>query len=163
MTTWKFNATEYTERTFDLIPEGDHRVRINGVKEKVFSTGNEGFEITFDVSGSKSKLWYYLVLDPRESVKTNQRLGMFFDSFAIRDYDLSHYDDWIGRDGAVRVRHNVYNGSKTANVAFCLSRNQQNRLYVSKTDRYDSYSHNTKTQPTSSGIRPELELNGFSF
>lgn len=163
MATWNFNVTEYTERTFDLIPEGDHRVRINDVKEKVFSTGNEGFEITFDVSGTKSKLWYYLVLDPRDSVKTNQRLGMFFDSFAIKDYDLSHYLDWLGKDGAVRVRHNVYNGSKTANVAFCLSRNQQNRLCALRPDVHNAFGNNTTTKTTSSSVRPDLDFSGFSF
>lgn len=156
MTNWNFNVKEYTERTFDLIPEGDHRVRINNVKEKVFSTGNEGFEITLDVSGSTSKLWYYLVLDPRESAKTNQRLGMFFDSFAIRDYDLSHYVDWVGKDGAVRVRHNTYNGSLTANVAFCLSRSQQAKLLTHQTNLLD-------TVPTPEAASPQREFDGFRF
>ncbi len=156
MTNWKFNVTEYTERTFDLIPEGDHRVRINNVKEKVFSTGNEGFEITLDVSGSTSKLWYYLVLDPRESAKTNQRLGMFFDSFAIRDYDLSHYVDWIGKDGAVRVRHNTYNGSLTANVAFCLSRSQQDKLSIARANPFAESVSTRKANPV-------REFNGFTF
>lgn len=126
MANWVYNASDYTARNFELIPEGDHRVRIKNVIEKVFSTGNEGFEITLDVPGYNSKLWYYLILDPTEPAKTNQRLGMFFDSFNICDFDLSHFENWIGRDGAVRVKHNIYNGSKTANVLFCLSREQQN-------------------------------------
>jgi hypothetical protein len=67
-------------------------------------------------------------LDPRDSKKTNQRIGMFFDSFAIQDEDLSHYNNWIGRDGAVRVRHNQYNGEIKAGVAFCLSRSQQKKF-----------------------------------
>ena len=150
MTKWIYNDAEYTERTFDLVPEGDHRVRIDNVKEKVFSSGNEGFEITLDVSGSTSKLWYCLVLDPKESAKTNQRLGMFFDSFAIRDYDLSHYVDWVGKEGAVRVKHNMYNGSKIANVAFCLSRSQQWRLPRWEAQRpdepkFDGFNTNDRT------------------
>ena len=127
MSTWIYNASDYTARNFELIPEGDHRVRIKNVIEKVFSTGNEGFEITLDVPGYNSKLWYYLILDPTEPAKTNQRLGMFFDSFNICDLALSHFENWIERDGAVRVKHNIYNGSKTANVLFCLSREQQNK------------------------------------
>lgn len=153
---WNFNPSEYTERDFALIPEGDHRVRINSVVEKVFSTGNEGFEIMLDVSGFNSKLWYYLVLDPKESAKTNQRLGMFFDSFDIHDYNLSRYNDWVGKDGAVRVKHNVYNSRKTANVVFCLSRKQQDKFYVQKTDPYA-----VQTQETN--VRPQREFNGFSF
>ena len=57
MANWIYNASDYTARNFELIPEGDHRVRINNVIEKVFSTGNEGFEITLDVPGYNSKLW----------------------------------------------------------------------------------------------------------
>ena len=128
MANWTFNSNEYTAREFALIPEGDHRVRITDVSEKIYATGNEGFQITLEVNGHGSKLWYHLILDPIEHQKTNQRLGMFFDSFGITDYDLSHYDNWVGRDGAVRVRHGAYKGSVAAQVAFCLNRSQQNRL-----------------------------------
>lgn len=128
MATWNYNSNEYTARNFAPIPEGDYRVTISNVTEKLFSSGNEGFEITFEVPNHKSKLWYYLVLDPRDSRKTNQRIGMFFDSFAIQDEDLSHYNDWLGKDGAVRVKHNLYNGEIKANVAFCLSRSQQKKF-----------------------------------
>lgn len=128
MATWTYNPNEYTARNFEIIPEGDHRVRISNVQEKVFSTGNEGFEITLDVPGHAGKLWYYLVLDHRDPMKTNQRIGMFFDSFAIHDFDLNHYADWIGYDGAVRVKHNLYNGNTSASVIFCLSRSQQKKF-----------------------------------
>ena len=128
MINWNFNPTDYTARNFAPIPEGDYRVMITDVTEELFNSGNEGFKITFDVPNHKSKLWHYLALDPRDPKKTNQRIGMFFDSFAIQDEDLSHYNNWIGRDGAVRVKHNQYNGEIKANVAFCLSRNQQQKF-----------------------------------
>lgn len=152
MATWKYNPDEYNERTFAPIPEGDHRVRITNVEEKLFNSGNEGFEITLEVSGFNSKLWYYLVFDPADSIKTNQRIGMFFDSFAIQDHNFSHFDRWVGKDGAVRVKHNMYNGSKIANVAFCLSRNQQWRLPkwdARKTDepKFDGFNTNNRTAP----------------
>jgi hypothetical protein len=128
MANWTFDSNDYTAREFALIPEGDHRVRITKVVEKVFNSGNEGFEITLDVNGHNSKLWYYLILDPMDRQKTNQRLGMFFDSFAITDYNLTNYDSWVGKDGTVRVRHGAYKGAMTAQVAFCLGRKQQARL-----------------------------------
>ena len=128
MLTWNYNSNDYTAREFSLIPEGDHRARITKVAEKIFSTGNEGFEVTLEVNGHNSKLWYYLILDPTDRQRTNQRLGMFFDSFAISDYNLSNYDSWVGRDGAVRVKHGGYMGTITAQVAFCLGRKQQDRL-----------------------------------
>ena len=128
MAVWTYNSNDYTARNFAPIPEGDYRVTISDVTEELFNSGNEGFKITLEIPNHKSKLWYYLSLDPREPKKTNQRLGMFFDSFAIQDTDLSHYMNWTGRDGAVRVRHNMYNGEIKANVAFCLSRSQQKKF-----------------------------------
>ena len=128
MANWTYNSNDYSARNFAPIPEGDYRVTIADVTEELFNSGNEGFKFTLDVPNHKSKLWYYLVLDPRDSKKTNQRIGMFYDSFAIRDENLSHYEDWIGRDGAVRVRHSQYNGEIKAGVAFCLSRSQQKKF-----------------------------------
>ena len=128
MANWTFNPNEYTASDFSIIPKGDHRVRINDVVEKKFGSGNEGFEITLDVSGHSGKLWYYLVLDRDDTKKTNQRIGTFFESFGIGDFDLSHYRGWIGKLGGVRVRHGEYNGADTAKVAFCLSQKNQAKL-----------------------------------
>ena len=128
MANWTFNPNEYSATEFSIIPTGDHRVRINDVVEKTFSSGNEGFEITLDVSGHGGKLWFYLVLDRNDTKKTNQRIGTFFESFGIGDFDLSHYRGWIGKIGGVRVKHEEYNGSTSAKVAFCLSRKNQDKL-----------------------------------
>ena len=158
MINWQFNSKEYTARDFGLIPEGNYKVTINNVVEKVFNSGNEGFEITLDVPGHNEKLWHYLVLDPNNSPKTNQRIGMFFDSFSIQDTNLSNYGNWIGKDGAVRVKHDMYNGSKTAKVAFCLSRSQQNKI-----DR-QSNSFATNNPPMQNQLQSRaLVLEGFNF
>ena len=159
MATWNFNPNEYKARNFEPILEGDRRVRIKNVVEKVFSSGNEGFEITLNVEGYNSKLWHYLVLDPRDTLKTNQRIGMFFDSFDIRDTDFSHYYNWIGKDGAVRVRHNDYMGNTKANVAFCLSRSQQGR--IAKQNNMVATSTPTAQPTASPGVG--LKLDGFKF
>ena len=129
---WTFNPNEYEEKSFSMIPEGDHRARITDVVEKTFRSGNEGFEITLEVSGHSSKLWYYLVLDSSDTKKTNQRIGSFFDSFGITDPDLSHYRNWVGKVGAVRVKHEDYNGEKQAKVSFCLSQKNQEKLPEAK-------------------------------
>lgn len=160
MVNWNFNPNEYNARNFEPIPEGDYRVRINNVKEKVFSSGNEGFEITLDVPGHAGKLWYYLVLDYSDSLKTNQRLGMFFDSFAICDTNLSNYSDWIGRDGAVRVKHNMYQGAITASVVFCLSRSQQKK-FPDFSD-YFSGQQNRSTESNVSSANQQNRFSGFS-
>ncbi len=128
MANWTFNPNEYEESTFTLVPVGDHRVRINDVSERTFSSGNEGYEIKLDVSGYSSKLWFYLVLDRSDTKKTNQRIGSFFDSFGITDYDMSRCWNWVGKIGAVRVKHEEYNGNQSAKVAFCLARKNQDKL-----------------------------------
>ena len=128
MANWTFNPNEYSANDFAPIPAGDHRVRINEVVEKTFGSGNEGFEITLDVSGHGAKLWFYLVLDRADTKKTNQRIGSFFESFGIGDFDLSHYRGWIGKIGGVRVKHEEYQGEQKAKVAFCLSKKNQEKL-----------------------------------
>lgn len=125
---WTYNPNDYTEQDFAPIPAGDHRVRINDVISKRFNSGNEGFEITLDVSGYGGKLWFYLVLDPNDSKKTNQRIGSFFDSFGITDYNMANYPRWRGKIGAVRVKHEEYNGDQKAKVAFCLAKRNQDKL-----------------------------------
>lgn len=129
---WTFNPNEYEESGFSIIPLGDHRVRINDVISKNSKAGNEMYEITLDVSGHSSKLWFYLVIDPADSKKTNQRVGAFFDSFGITDYNLANYSRWKGKVGAVRVVHEEYNGEQQAKVRFCLSRKNQDKLPPAK-------------------------------
>ena len=123
-----FNPSEYEVQEFVLIPEGDIRVRIADVVEKTFNSGNSGFEITLDVSGYSAKLWQYIIIDPNDSKKTNQRLGAFFDSFGITNYDLNASKSWIGKIGAVRVFHDEYNGNKNAKVKFVIQRKRQDSL-----------------------------------
>ena len=166
MANWTFDSNDYTAREFALIPEGDHRVRITKVVEKIFNSGKEGFEITLDVNGHNSKLWYYLVLDPMDRQKTNQRLGMFFDSFVITDYNLSNYDNWVGRDGAVRVKHGSYMGTITAQVAFCLSRCQQDKMpQWQNGSRGDSSGCDifSNVQPAVPISRPPMNFDGVKF
>ena len=167
MINWNYKHENLNINDPSLIPEGDHRVRITKVAEKIFSTGNEGFEITLDVNGHNSKLWYYMVLDPMYPQKTNQRLGMFFDSFAITDYNLSHYDAWVGKDGAVRVKHGGYMGTITAQVAFCLSRKQQDRLPRWQNDNNyvpdDMFDFCNSVQPTTRVERPPMSFDGLEF
>ena len=125
---WNYNPADYTEQDFGPIPEGDYSVRIADAVEKTFRSGNQGYEITFEVSGRNSKLWYYIVLDHSDPKKTNRRIGGFFDSFGITDYDLNHYRNWVGKVGAVRVKHEEYNGEQQAKVAFCISKKNQEKL-----------------------------------
>ena len=130
---WNFDPNQYEEKTgFTIVPVGDHRVRIEDVISKQSKSGRDMFEITLAVSGHSSRLWYYLVLDPSDPKKTNQRIGSFFDSFGITDYNMANYIRWKGKVGAVRVVHEEYNGEQQAKVRFCLSRKNQDKLPPAK-------------------------------
>lgn len=126
---WQFDPNQYEEKTgFTIIPVGDHRVRIEDVISKKSQAGRDMFEITLAVSGHSSRLWYYLVLDPSDPKKTNQRIGDFFNSFGIVDFNMANYSGWKGKVGGVRVKHEQYNGENQAKVAFCLNRKNQDKL-----------------------------------
>ena len=129
---WNFDPSQYEESNFSIVPVGDHRVRIEDVISKKSKAGNDMFEITLTVSGHNSRLWYYLVCDPSDPKKTNQRIGSFFDSFGITDYNMANYPRWKGKVGAVRVVHEEYNGDTQAKVRFCLSRKNQDKLPPAK-------------------------------
>lgn len=128
MANWNFDATQYKEQDFQIIPAGDHRVRIEDVIEKRFNSGNEGYEITLSVNGHNSKLWFYLVLDASNIERTNQRIGEFFNSFGITNTAMGTGKQWIGSVGAVRVKHEEYNGNMSAKVAYCIGKSRQDKL-----------------------------------
>lgn len=125
---FQFNASEYEERSFQLIPEGNHRIRISDVVEKTYSTGKEGLAMTFDVSGYSSKIFFNLVFDPNNSKLTNQKIGEFMKSFGITNPDLNAYPKWVGMVGACRVKHREYNGEKRADVHYFIDRGRQSSL-----------------------------------
>lgn len=130
---WQFDPNQYEAKEgFSIIPVGDHRVRIEDVISKQSKSGRDMFEITLAVSGHSSRLWYYLVLDPADPKKTNQRIGDFFNSFGITDYNMANYPRWKGKVGAVRVVHEEYNGEQQAKVRFCLNRKNQDKLPPAK-------------------------------
>ena len=128
MANWNFNPNDYQERDFTLIPEGNYRVRINDVVEKVFRSGKEGYEIVLDVSGYNSKLWFYLVLNKDDVKQTNQNIGAFFNSFGITGNQMGTGKQWIGKVGAARVKHEEYNGQTSAKVQYLISRSKQDSL-----------------------------------
>lgn len=125
---WNYDPSQYQEKNFEIIPVGDYRARIADVVVKKFSSGNDGYEITLDINGYNSKMWFYLVLDASNPAQTNQRIGDFFNSFGITSPAMGTGKQWVGAVGAVRVKHEPYNGENRAKVAYCIARNRQDKL-----------------------------------
>ena len=128
MANWTFDPSQYEEKSFEIIPQGDYRARVIDVTPKNFRTGSEGYEITLAINGYNSKMWFNLVLDPSNPKMTNQRIGDFFNSFGITNYAMGSGKQWIGSAGAVRIKHEEYNGNTRATVHYCIERKRQDSL-----------------------------------
>lgn len=128
MLNWNYDPSQYNEKNFKPLSEGDYRVRIKEVTYRTAKNGNTGLEIMLDVSGKSSKLWHYIWFDPLNERLTNQRLGEFFHSFNIMYNEQNTTESWQGKEGGVRVKHTEYEGRTVARVAFCLTREYQKRL-----------------------------------
>ena len=178
MINWTYNEKDFkiNENTNTLIPEGDHRVVVSRVTIKTYSSGNEGFEIMLDVSGFNGKLWHRIIMDPNNPEKTNHHLGKFFESFGITSYDLNDYESWVGKDGAVRVKHDSYNGSMSAKVLFCITRAYQAKLSAwrepmgTRTNVAPAYNQPFSSAPTlpnehvpSVALQRQMDFDGFKF
>lgn len=134
MVNWNFDPSQYKEKNFELVPVGDHRLRIEDVVERSvsggnpFKSGNEGFEIVFSVNGYSSRVWYYIVLDPSNPERTNQNLGSFFKSFGITSFQLGNGKQWEGLVGAARLKHDTYNDNTKAVVSYFIEKEKQDTL-----------------------------------
>lgn len=151
MANWTYDPSQYSEKNFTIIPAGDYRARIADVVEKTFKSGNQGYEITLDINGHNSKVWFYLVLDPSNPQQTNQRIGDFFNSFGITNPAMGTGKQWIGAVGAVRIKHEEYNGENSAKVAYCIARGRQDKL--------PAWQHTVSAGTTTAApVNPDVEI-----
>lgn len=124
---WEYKREESTSERM-VIPEGEHRIRIKSADKAVSKSGNDMLKLTFEVSGYNSLLFHYIVFMADRPEITNRMLTQFFDSFKDipeGDFDTSH---WIGKVGAAKVKHEEYNGNKSAKIHYFIRANKQNEL-----------------------------------
>ena len=126
MINWNFDAAD-VEEGFPLIPVGDYRVRIAAANEKVSKSGNDMIELKLDVSGQTGSLFTYIVFLPDNTTMTNTNLKRLWDSFGIESGNLNTAT-WIGKVGAVRVKHEEYLGDLSAKVSYFIERKKQDKL-----------------------------------
>lgn len=122
MINWDFNPDEYDlNGSFQLIPVGKYRVRIENAEEKISKSGLSMIKLTLKVSGYNSQVWHYLVLNPANRKFTNQKLGEFWNSFNIPDGNFN-LEFWKGKVGGVNIKHDEYNGEMQVRVNYFLKR-----------------------------------------
>ena len=61
-----------------------------------------------------------------DKAQTNQKLGSLFNSFGIAP--SMNLSTWIGKVGAISVKHEEYQGEKQARFHYCVNRNKQENL-----------------------------------
>ena len=126
-----YNPDDFSEDNYGLIPAGRHKVRIEDAEEAVSHAGNNMIKLTLAVSGYKSKLWYYIVLDcstPEQIKATNRKLGAIFNGFDIVEGNM-HLSDWRGCIGGVQIRHTKdINDNERAEVQYILYRKEVLKL-----------------------------------
>lgn len=127
MINWNFNSNDYEEQSFKPIPVGDHRVRIASAEEQTSKSGNQMIKLVLDVSGHNSTIWHYIVFMPENQKLTNQKLGELFNSFGIQQGNFN-LQSWIGKVGAARVKHELYDGEPQPKIAYFVGKDRQDKL-----------------------------------
>jgi len=139
------------EQQFAIIPEGEYRVRIRKADKAVSKKGRNMIVLEFDVSGRNETLYHYITfLDDHPEI-TNRNLTQFFDSFKdIADGDLN-MSNWIGKVGAVKIKHEEsdYNGGTTqARIHYFIAASKQGNLAP-------------WSEPTGANAKPAIDEDGF--
>lgn len=124
---WDYQRTE-SENNYGPIPVGDYRVRIAKAEMAVSSTGNDMISMQFDVSGTNKKLFHNLVNSKKNPKWTNEKLTEFYDSFAEIPEGSGDLASWVGKVGAVHVKHEEWNGEMRARIAWFIEAKRQGGL-----------------------------------
>jgi hypothetical protein len=127
MVNWNFNAADYEEQSFKPIPIGDHRVRIASAEEQTSSSGRQMIKLVLDVSGYSATIWHFIVFMPENQKLTNQKLGELWNSFGIPQGNFN-LQQWAGKVGAAKVKHEDYNGEPSAKIAYFIGKSKQDKL-----------------------------------
>ena len=124
-----FDPNEYEDKSYEVLPVGEYRVRIDNVEPKQSKNGNPYFAFELAVSGDNRKIWHNLVLTSDKKM-TNDKLGAFFNSFGIKDYNLANWQSWAGRVGGVKTKIRPAEGQygERAEVHFFLSADKVAKL-----------------------------------
>lgn len=122
---WEFKREE---SAFEVLPEGQYRIRIKSAEKAQSKSGNDMLALQFDVSGTNSVLYHYIVFMQDKPEITNRMLTQFFDSFKDIPEGDFNTANWIGMVGACKVKHDEYNGNKTAKVSYFIRADKQAEL-----------------------------------
>lgn len=123
---WSYKREE--SRNFTPLAEGDYRIRVRSADKATSKNGRDMLALQFDVSGSNQILYHYIVFLDDQPEITNRMLTQFFDSFSDIPEGDFNMQNWIGKVGACKVRHEEYNGNMTAKIHYFISGKRKDAL-----------------------------------
>ena len=119
---WEYKREE---QKFDVIPEGQYRIRVKSAEKARSKSGNDMLALQFEVSGQNSLLYHYIVFMPDKKEITNRMLTQFYDAFKDIPEGDANLSNWIGKIGACKIKHDEYNGNPTAKVSYFIKAEKQ--------------------------------------
>lgn len=155
---WEYKREE-SSNEFQVIPEGEYRIRIKSADKAVSKSGNDMLKLTFEVSGYNSLLFHYIVFMADRPEITNRMLTQFFDSF--KDIPEGEFDTskWIGKVGACKVKHEEYNGKQSAKIHYFINANKQGSLPAWK----EPTNNTTASTSNTTGGYADIEIEDMPF
>lgn len=142
------------EREFPLVPEGDCRIRIKSADNAISKKGNDMLTLQFTVSGSGLTLFHYITFMDDKPEVTNRMLTQFFDAFpGIPEGDFN-MQNWIGKVGACKVKHEDYDGKPSAKIHYFISGKRADELPPWK-EPAGKYGDGTGAPGADAGFLPE--------
>lgn len=131
---WKYNKDIQTQ-SFEPVPVGKYRCRIESAEETVSKSGKDMIEVTLMISSGRT-LKHYIVFMPEGVDKngnplsdiTDRNLKELYTAFGIEEGNLNPAS-WVGKVGGVKVKHEAdQNGEMRARIHYFLDQNQTNLL-----------------------------------
>lgn len=122
---WEYKREE---SQFEVLPEGQYRIRVRSAEKAQSKSGNDMLALQFDVSGSNTILYHYIVFLADRPEITNRMLTQFYDSFKDIPEGNTNLTAWLGQVGACKVKHDEYNGNKTAKISYFIKADKQSEL-----------------------------------
>lgn len=128
MINWTFDEKN-AKPVFSLIPVGEHRARIESAEELTSKTGNEMIKLCLKISGYSSLIFHYIVFMPDKKENTDRSLSQLYSSLGMTvPKEAISASDLIGKVGAVKVKHEPYNGEIQAKIAWFIPKDKQDGL-----------------------------------
>lgn len=127
---FSFNPDDYEDTSFEPLPAGKYRVRIDNVEQKTSKSGNPYWQLELAISGDNRKIWHNITFLKDNMQRTGETLKKFFNAFGITDYNLNNWHQWAGRTAGAKTKIRPAEGQyeARAEIHFFLSPEETAKL-----------------------------------